>query len=104
MELSEAIKKAEKRMHCFVNVEDMIIFQTLLEAAKSVPLEYCRPQRGETYFTPTFSCLKTQWDDDNVDMMRWENGLVCRTAEEARLLARKILYNGKGKDENILDR
>ena len=61
-----------------------------------------KPQEDERYYTP---CIATHprymydehyWENDEVDIERYRMGLVCKTAEEAVAMTKKILAAVQG--------
>lgn len=58
------------------------------------------PELGDTYYIPEplrddDLFTRTRFDDDSVDAMRKQRGLICRTASEAIALAEKMLRAAK---------
>lgn len=55
-----------------------------------------KPDNGGTYYAPNFFennlCEEYIWRNDDYDNSAYQRGVVCRTEEEAKELARKMLY------------
>lgn len=64
-----------------------------------------KPEVGETYYIPCLiefysECLGFVWNDYPWDRRRYNAGVVCRTKEEAKELARKMLAVAKEREQN----
>lgn len=60
-----------------------------------------KPEIGDKYYTPDTllgeaSDLAYAWSGSKVDTRMYEAGIVCRTKEEALVLAKKMLAAAKG--------
>ena len=71
----------------------------ILNGAVSIHKLPPKPQIDEVYYIPTLSvrelCTPFTWVNDEFDMIHYRRGLVCKTAEEAKKLAKSVLMQIK---------
>lgn len=70
---------------------------------KDIKLMPWEPEYGENYFTVSFEsnvALKLTWSNDTTDFNLYNNGLVCKTKEEAEQLMKCMLEAVCTKNQN----
>ena len=102
----KGIEVSEDNVKWEADTAEVLVFKWLLiGVARIIKLPW-KPQEGEKYYVPRIAIRPYDrhyyyyWDNDGVDIKRYDMGIVCKTPEEAVALTKKMLAVAKEDRDN----